>query len=59
MAELSSFAIRLCVMAVLLGAFETLVPAGGMQRTAHAGFGLAFISYAIVEIVGILGRMGV
>ena len=44
---------------LLLGAFENLVPAGGMQRTAQTGFGLAFVSYTVAEIVGIIGRLGV
>lgn len=59
MTQLSALAIRLCVMILLLGAFENLVPAGGMQRTAQTGFGLAFVSYTVAEIVGIIGRLGV
>ena len=59
MTELSALAIRLCVMILLLGAFAIRVPAGGMQRTAQTGFGLAVVSYTVAEIVGIIGRLGV
>ena len=58
-AALAELAMRLSVMALLLGAGEGLLPTGGMKRTAALGAGLAFVSYPVKEIVGILGRLGV
>lgn len=59
MQTLVLFAMRLSVMALLLGAAENLVPAGGLQKTAQVGFGLVFVSYTVEELVRIIGRMGV
>lgn len=59
MEALAELAMRLSVMALLLGAGESLLPTGGMKRTAALGAGLAFVSYTVKEIVGILGRLGV
>lgn len=59
MQQIAMFAMRLSVMALLLGVSENLVPTGEMKQTAQIGFGLVFVSYTVTELVGIIGRMGV
>lgn len=59
MMEIALLSVRLCVMALLLGAAENLVPSGAMQKTAGVSFGFVFVSYTVTELVRIIGRMGV